>query len=319
MRARRRSWGIAAAAVIVTSACGSGQSMSTTTSASATATTVVPTTASAASGPCHGAARPDRYEHVVWIWMENHEVGSVIGSADAPYETVLARSCATVERYGSVGAPSLPNYIGATSGDVHGIHDDAPPSVHPVTADNLFRQVRAIGGSARSYQESMSVPCALTAYGRYAPKHNPAAYYTGADDRQACQRDDVALGDLTSGALATDLATGALPTFAFITPDLCDDTHDCPVPDGDAWLSRWLGAILASPTYAQGRTAVFLVWDEPTPMPFIAVAPAIVPGTVGTGTFDHYALLRATEDLLGLPAHIGAAATARDLRTALGL
>jgi phospholipase C len=274
-------------------------------------------TAAAGTSECSGTAAPARVEHVVWIWMENHETTSVIGTKEAPFETALARRCGTVARYGSVGAPSLPNYLGATSGSTHGVSDDDPPPAHAITTDNLFRQVRRAGGTARSYQEAMPAPCALASSGRYAPKHNPAAYYVGADDRTACQHDDLPLGDLAGGALAADLASGSLATFTFVTPDLCDDTHDCPVATGDAWLARVVTAITSSATYAQGRTALFVVWDEPTPMPFIAVAPWIRPGTAAPGRFDHYALLRATEDLLGLDGHLGAAASAADLRAAL--
>jgi hypothetical protein len=63
---------------------------------------------------------------------------------------------------------------------------------------------------------------------------------------------------------------------------------------------------------------VFVVWDEPTPMPFLAIAPAIRPGAVVGAAVDHYALLRTTEDLLGLP-HVGRAAGAPSMRVALHL
>ena len=80
--------------------------------------------------------------------MENHTVDQVIGSGDAPYETGLAAQCGTAADYAEVGSPSLPNYIGATSGDIQGIQDDASPSTHRLDVDNLFRQVRAAGVGA---------------------------------------------------------------------------------------------------------------------------------------------------------------------------
>jgi hypothetical protein len=271
------------------------------------------------SSPCAGtAAAPGRYDHVVWIWMENHQASQVIGSAAAPYLTGLARACGTVARYEAVGSPSLPNYLGATSGDIQGVHDDGAPSSHTITVDNLFRQVRASGGTARSFEEAMPGTCATAGSGRYAVKHNPAAYYVGGDDRAACQGDDVPLGTLTTGALAADLDAGTLPAFAFVTPDLCNDTHDCDVATGDRWLAQWVPRLVASASYRAGRTAVFVVWDEPTPMPFLALAPSIVPGSVGEGRFDHYALLRTTEELLGLPL-LGRAASAASLRGPLRL
>ena len=250
--------------------------------------------------------------------MENHRRSSVIGSTAAPYETRIAASCGTASDYRSVGAPSLPNYIGATSGGTQGIVDDASPSSHPLTVDNLFRQVRSAGGSARSYAESMPGACVLTGSGRYAVKHNPAAYYEGGIDRSECRREIVPLGGL-SGSFETAVTHDELPTFTVIVPDLCDDTHNCPVSQGDRWLMRWLGRILGGPTYAKGSTVVFVVWDEPTPMPFLAIAPTIKGGTVVGIPIDHYALLRTTEDLLGLRVHLGTARTAPSLRGPLGI
>jgi len=254
------------------------------------------------------------YQHVVWIWMENHTYGSVIGSPRAPYQTALAHACATATRYVTVGSPSLPNYVGATSGTTFGIGDDAGPASHPISADNLFRQVRDAGGSARSYEESMPSACATSSRARYAVKHNPAAYYVGGGDRAACRVDDVPLSQL-----GTDLAAGHLPTFSFVTPDLCDDTHDCSVATGDAWLRSWVTRLLGGADYRAGTTAVVIVYDEYTPVPNVFVAPSVVAGTVVTATVDHYALLRATEEMLGVPVLLGHAATAPDLRRMLGL
>ena len=93
-----------------------------------------------------------------------------------------------------MGSPSLPNYLGATSGDTGGITDDGGPAIHPQHGDNLFRQVRVSGATVRSYVESMPANCAVAPQGRYAVKHNPAAYYTSGDDRHACAADDVPLG-----------------------------------------------------------------------------------------------------------------------------
>jgi len=267
------------------------------------------------------------YEHVVWIFMENHTYGQVIGSSEAPFETALAHRCGTATRYASVGSPSLANYIGATSGDTQGIHDDADPASHPLTVDNLFRQVRSSGRRAASYEEAMPGPCTLRPQGDYAVKHNPAAYYTGSvpernggdGDRAACNADDVALGTPAGGALAGALDSDSLPAFSLITPNLCNDTHDCGVPTGDQWLEGWVAKLVGSAAYRSGTTAIFVVWDEYTPMPSIVMSPHTAPGTVFDGPVDHYSLLRTTEELLGIGAFLGQAARAPSLRPAFGL
>ena len=131
---------------------------------------------------------------------------------------------------------------------------------------------------------------------------NPAAYLVGGDDRAACMADDLPLGTVDSGPFATALSTGTLPMFTFITPDLCDDMHDCDVATGDSWLHQWLDVITSSRPYQAGGTAVFVVWDEPTPMPSLFIAPSVPAGTIDHAPVDHIALLRTTEEMLAASA-----------------
>jgi phosphatidylinositol-3-phosphatase len=247
---------------------------------------------------------------VVWIFMENHSRSDVIGSSSAPYETRLAQQCGEATNYQDNGSPSLPNYIAATSGSTQGITDDNPPSDHPLTVDNIFRQVRAAGGTAKSYAESMPASCTLVNSGDYLVRHVPATYYVGADDRSACASDVVPF---------TAFDPNNLPTFSFITPNRCDDAHDCPAATGDAWLAAHVPAILASADYRSGNTLLVITYDEGGgAIPFIAASAAMTPNSSSGASFSHYALLRLGEDALGLPL-LANAKTAGDLRAALGL
>jgi hypothetical protein len=273
-----------------------------------------------AAAPCGTKATPPAvWPHVIWIWMENKQRDDVIGNPAAPYESGLAATCGTARQYSSVASPSLPNYLAATAGRDFGVTDDRSPSDHDVTADNLFRQVRARGLDAVSYQEDMPGHCVLEPAGLYVVKHNPAAYYRGGDDRAACRRDNVPLGNTITGPFARALDDGTLPAFAFITPNLCNDSHDCAVKRGDVWLSVWLRRILSSRSYLAGNTAVFVMWDEPTVIPNIVISPTTRPGSAPTTPFDHYSLLRTTEEMLGIPTHLGRAAGARSMRSAFRL
>ena len=73
------------------------------------------------------------------------------------------------------------------------------------------------------------------------------------------ERDDVPFDQF-----AVDLAgpSESFPAFALITPDICNDMHDCPVATGDNWLRTNVEPILSSTLYKAGRTAVFVVFDE---------------------------------------------------------
>jgi hypothetical protein len=295
------------------SAVPSTSSVAVTTTAPDTFDTSVPWV-----GPCgYPGPAPATYDHVIWIWMENKDLNAVLDSPKAQFIDSLGKSCGSALKYGDHGVhPSLPNYLAATSGGTQGVTDDAGPEAHPLTADNLFRQVRSAGKQARSYMEAMPVKCGQTSHGRYAVKHNPAAYYTGADDRTACQHDNVGFEQFVPDLLST------LPAFSFISPDLCNDMHDCPVSVGDGWLHTVVTSITSSAVYRKGHTAVFIVFDESSgggTMPFVAITPYIAPGTRAQTDLDHYSLLAFTEDVLGISTHLGAAANAPSLAKAFGL
>jgi hypothetical protein len=245
--------------------------------------------------------------------MENHSWSTVIANAAAPYLSTLAHECGTDTNYAAVGSPSLPNYLGATSGSTQGVSDDADPAAHTFAVDNVFRQVRAADGTERSFVESMPTNCGLVSEDSFAAKHNPAVYYVGPGDRAACQADDVPFS-----ASPAVLTSGELRTYTSITPNICDDMHDCSVASGDQWLATWVPRTLATSSYLSGTTALFIIWDEPTPLANVAVAPSVRPGTVSGVAVDHYSLLRATEEMLGLPL-LGQAASTTSLRSVFGI
>jgi len=277
---------------------------------SAPSNTASATPAAAAAGPCGRATSPPpSYDHVVWIVMENHSYSEVIGAAGAPYENQLAAQCGSASRMFAESHPSLPNYIAMTSGSTQGITDDNGPSSHPLNVPSIFS---VSAGNWRALQESMPSNCLLANSGQYAVRHNPAAYYTNI--RTECASLDVPL------AATPDVSA----RFTFITPNLCNDTHDCSVATGDAWLSGELPKIFASAQYQAGRTAVFLTWDEDdssmsNQIPTLVIAPSVTPGSAPTTTFNHYSLLRTTEELLGLSPLLGNAASATSMRAAFGL
>ena len=264
--------------------------------------------ADAATSPC-GTATPAQtsYRHVLWIFMENHSYGAVIGSPDAPYTNKLANQCGLATNYHNITHPSLPNYIAATSGlplsRLSTFTSDCSPSASCSTsAKSIFGQT----SSWRSYEESMPTRCDKTNSGEYAVRHNPALYYT---TLSGCGKKDVPYS-----RLATALANNTLPAFGFITPNLINDTHDGTVAQGDAWLSKNLPPILNSKAYRNGTLAVFLTYDEGEGgsssdcatnttdvgcrVATIVMSKSTRKGTRSAKLFNHYSLLRTTEAIL---------------------
>lgn len=273
-----------------------------------------------AQHPACGWKSRTSYRHVVWIWMENRSYQQVLGNGGATRLKSYADRCGVATNYRAISHPSLPNYIAATSGSTHGISSDCDPSSCPVSGTSLYAQAGAKGGGGwAGYAENMTRPCDTASYNSYAARHNPAVYYTAL--RSQCRRRDLAMGG-TSGRFATALTSNRLPAFSFVTPNLCDDGHDCSTATADKWLGYWLGRIVRSPTYRAGHTAVFVTWDEgetsTNQVATVVVAPTVRPGTRAGQRFTHYSLLRTTEQLLGFPP-IGAAARAASMQTAFRL
>jgi phosphatidylinositol-3-phosphatase len=269
------------------------------------------------AGPC-GQLRghaPKRYKHVIVIVMENHSYSAIDGSS--PYLNGLARQCGLASNHVAVTHPSLPNYIALTSGDTRGITDDCTDC--STNAPSIFQQVGARGW--RAYQESMPSPGFKGGgSGDYAKRHNPAAYYTRI--AKAYARNAVPLGTTRIGALVSDLRRNRLRRYNFITPNLCNDEHDCDVATGDAWLRLWVSKIVRSPGYRKGGTALFITYDEgkgsDQRVYTVVVSPYTKPATVSAARFTHYSLLKTAETMLGVRC-LAQACQATSMRRPFGL
>ena len=253
--------------------------------------------------------------------MENRTYAAVLGDRSAaPRLASYGGKCGVAINYVAITHPSLPNYLAAVSGSTGGVTSDCGPASCPQNRPSLFGQLSAAGLEWRGYAESMPGTCVLGSTDGYATKHNPAVYFTPI--RSQCRSWDVPMGTRSDGAFASALRAQSLPAFSFVTPNICNDGHDCSISHADKWLSGWLDTIVTSPAYKTADTAVFVTWDEGVGanqhIATVVVAPTVPKGTRVATRFDHYSLLSTTEELLGLPL-LGAAQAAPSLRAAFGL
>jgi phosphatidylinositol-3-phosphatase len=241
--------------------------------------------------------------HVVVLVMENEEYGDILGSSSAPFINSLARRFAVATEMYAITHPSLPNYLALTGGSTFGIDSDCTGC--SVGASSLVDQLDAAHLSWRAYMEDLPRPCFTGASaGEYAKKHDPFIYYTRVSRAPARCANIVPLT-----RLAADERGHTLPRFAWISPNLCHDMHDCSVSTGDRFLSGvvpgWLRAL--------GRGGLlFLTWDEGASdngCCRLARGGHIVTIVAGAGArphvrlakpTDHYSVLQTIEDVLGL-------------------
>jgi phosphatidylinositol-3-phosphatase len=231
--------------------------------------------------------------HVFVIVMENRSYGQAIASH---YVSQLAAQYGVATDYHGVSHPSLPNYLALTSGSTWGIADDG---FHALPAGGLGAQLTNSGIAWRAYMEGMTNGCFHSPY-PYALKHNPFAYYGS-----ACPPEVVPFSKF-----ASDISTSP-PRFAWISPDLCHDGHDCSSSVADGWLSQTVPAILASNAW-QDNGLLIITWDEGEDSANSVLTLVIHPDPLAHQSarpYDHYSLLATIEDRLGL-ARLGQAAQA---------
>jgi hypothetical protein len=231
--------------------------------------------------------------HVFVIVMENRSYSQAISTG---YIATLASQYAVATDYHGVSHPSLPNYLALTSGTTWGITDDG---FHALPAGGLGTELSSAGIAWRAYMEGMTNGCFKSPY-PYALKHNPFAYYGSACPPQV----------VPFTQFASDLA-GNTPQFSWITPNLCNDGHDCSNSVADAWLSQTVPAILNSNAWQDGGMLV-ITWDEGEDASNSVLTLIIRPNPVNHSSarpYDHYSLLATIEDTLGV-GRLGQAAQA---------
>jgi hypothetical protein len=245
--------------------------------------------------------------------MENKEFGEVIGSSSAPFINGLARRYALAQGMYAASHPSLPNYLALTGGSTFGIESDCT-GCNVNASSNLATQLSAAHLSWKAYMEDLPHPCFTGASaGEYAKKHDPLVYYNDVRDNPRLCAHIVPLTQL-----AADERSSRLPTFVWITPNLCHDMHDCAISTGDHFLSSLVPALLRA---LGPHGLLFLTWDEGSSnagccrlasgghVATIVAGPGARRGAQLTARTDHYSMLQTIEDTLGLPRLRNAACT----------
>jgi phosphatidylinositol-3-phosphatase len=238
--------------------------------------------------------------------------------------------------------------------------DYAPPAVASshrwrVNLPSIAGQLIKAGKDWRAYMQNL--PEAGTSIANwpgdsntaklYAVKHNPFPYIAEIQDNKSEFAKQVPLEQLFS-----DLGTEKAPALSFIAPDQCRDMHGLSSPlapcgrvndtdDNDIRrgddATKWLvNGIMGSKTWAKGRNAIIVVFDEgngPLTCPnydpdkktdtapgsllpaakcydpknfndklvFIAITNYGVKGIHDDSFYSHYSLLKTLEDAFGLP------------------
>lgn len=300
------------------------------------------------------------YDHIFVIVEENKKADEIVGSEAAPNLTALAKTYGYASNFFAETHPSEPNYVAMVGGYTYGIQDDDAYYCHPnddrrscshsreagyadhtVDAPSLASQLEAKGLTWKNYDEDLPAPGSLAVYAHlYASKHD------GFINFKSVQNDpELAQKMVGFDRFYADLASGAVPNFSFVVPNLCNEMHGTGNPlDGDGCLVAykrgliWRGdlnveklvdAIVASSVWkAPGNAAIVVTFDEddgdgtqgccgndPSDRANVGgghIATVVITnhgprGVVDATPYNHYSLLRTIQDAFGLRPYLARA------------
>jgi PKD repeat protein len=284
------------------------------------------------------SAQVPQVPHVLIVLEENTDYADVCGpnNTSMPFLCGLKSKGSFSDNYFAPTHPSIGNYTDLGWGVVSTNDDNCNPDTcgFPYTANNIVRAAAAAGKTSKGYAESLPTNCYFGGdNGNYAVHHSPIPYIS--DVQSSCQDRYVAFEDSRLG-FVHDVASNTLPNFSFITPNLCNDGHDCGLDVADNWLQNNVlqplmnGGHLDATT---GDTVVIVVFDESggdnthgggkvywfmmgkgVKQNYKSTGPSAAPGF-----YSHESSLRVIAELVGASiTGLGGAATAPDMAEFFG-
>lgn len=240
------------------------------------------------------------FDHIFIIVMENRSYEEVVGNSNAPFVNNLIKNGALAQNYYAIAHPSLPNYIALLSGGTYGITSDCTNCI--ISKTNLIDQLENNHKTWKAYFESLPKSGFLGSQYPYTKKYNSFVYFSDIiKNRKRCQK------VVPYSNLKKDLSnSNTTPDFVWISPNLCHDTHYCPVNTGDKWLSKQIPLILTSPAFQNGNSLLIITWDEAerkgkNHVAAIFVGNDVKIGFVSKTYYNHYSLLHTIEASWNMP------------------
>lgn len=259
--------------------------------------------------------------HVLVVIEENHSYTDAI--AHMPWLVAQAQANGIAANYVSNDGGSALDYFWLSSGSNESQYGcEGSGCQLPIKSDNIFRELDKMGMTWKVYAQGLPSPGDMrhSDAGAYAVRHNPAIWYTDVINGTAAYRQQHIVADAD---LSSDVANNALPSFAFVIPDVKHDAHDGTLAQADAYLQKTLTPLLNSPAFQPGGDGLLIVtFDEcgggtnagcDGRVLTAVIGPKVVSETVSQTFYQHQNVLRTVLDALGVTVYPGASATAIDM------
>jgi phosphatidylinositol-3-phosphatase len=254
-----------------------------------------------------------QFGHVFVLVEENHSYSEVVGSSAMPYLNNLIAQNGLATQYYANAHPSICNYFMLTTGQLETADDSFSGTI---SDDNIVRELVKAGKSWKYYGESLpSIGYTGGDVYPYFKHHDPFAYLL--DVVGTSQASNL----VPFSQLASDLASGGVPNFSFITPNALNDAHDGTLAQADSWLQQNIAPLLASSTFQKDGLLV-IVFDESElsdlshgggHVAAVVISPRAKKGFQSTTLFQHQSTLKLMLSSLGVGNFPGLAAAAPDM------
>jgi phospholipase C len=256
---------------------------------------------------------PSVIKKVFYLMEENRSSNQVYGASDAPYiNNTLMTTYDYASDYTDVVHPSEPNYVWLEAGFDMGLTTDNDPSAKNSTGttDHIVNYLGRVGRTWKSYQENLPGSCGIMSSGQYAAKHNPFVFFQDVVGSYSSPSAFCTSHIVDYSNLTTDLANNNLADYIEITPNLCDDGHDCANASVETFLqSSTIQAVFNYVLKASNHAILVIDWDEGEGQgihPMLLIAP---PSTLSgahniTTQVDHSSFVRSMQKIYGIdPTH----------------
>jgi phosphatidylinositol-3-phosphatase len=253
------------------------------------------------------------FDYILIILMENKNFGQINGSASAPYLNQLARNYSLATRYTACDHPSLPNYMCLTGGNNYFSGTNCAPTGSCTTSNSsIVDRVESAGLTWRAYMEDMPSPCYKSGFGNYTFLTDPFLFYKSIGSNSTRCASHVIPANSGGKGLPDDNLVNALGStstasnYMWLTPNLCDNMHNCSISQGDSYLSKLVPLILNSAVFRTQKAALFITFDEgygryPTDYVYTVWAgPAVKTQYKSSTQYSHYSLTSTIEAAWGL-------------------
>jgi acid phosphatase len=239
----------------------------------------------------------------------------VIGSPSMPYLNSLAAQYGLATQYYANTHPSIGNYFELTAGQIVTNDDGYVPPAGGLDVDNVVRQLLIAGKTWKAYEEDLPAVGYLTPdTGNYTRHHCPLSYFSDV------MGSSVQINNLVPFTqFAADLANNQLPGYSFITPNNCNNAHDCPLSTADNWLQANIDPLIKNQQF-QKDGLLIITFDEAKKsdgtngggqVATIVISPASSKAGYRSSTlYQHQSVLRLMLEGLGIKTLPGDAATA---------